>query len=68
MPPVETKDANTKYKPAFKGQTRVSGVKTTTAYKAEKIAENLGRPWAIVPMPRLNGRLLITEKTGFMNA
>lgn len=64
LPPVETKDANTKYKPAFKGQTRVSGVKTTTAYKAEKIAENLGRPWAVVPMP--DGRLLITEKTGFM--
>lgn len=64
LPPVETKGANTKYKPAFKGQTRVPGVKTTTAYKVEKIAENIGRPWAVVPMP--DGRLLITEKTGFM--
>lgn len=64
MPPVETKSANTNYKPAFAGQTRVAGVKTTTAYKAEIIAENLGRPWAVVPMP--DGRLLITEKKGTM--
>ncbi len=64
FPPVETKEANTNYKPAFKGQTRAPGVKTTTAYKVEMIAENLGRPWAVVPMP--DGRLLITEKTGFM--
>lgn len=64
FPPVETKAANTNYKPAFIGQTRVPGVKTTTAYKTEKIAENLGRPWAVIPMP--DGRLIITEKTGFM--
>ncbi|RYG38844.1 MAG: PQQ-dependent sugar dehydrogenase, partial [Chitinophagaceae bacterium] len=31
--PVETKDPNTNYKPAFAGQTRVSGVKTKTAFK-----------------------------------
>ena len=64
FPPVETKNANTDYKPAFNGQTRAPGVKTTTSYKAELIAENLGRPWAIVPMP--DGRLLITEKKGTM--
>ena len=63
-PPVETKKANTDYKPAFTGQTRIAGVKTVTPYKVEKIAEKLGRPWAIIPMP--NGRLLITEKTGYM--
>lgn len=64
LPPVETNKANSEYKSAFEGQTRIKGVKTTTAYKADKIAEALGRPWAIVPMP--DGRLMITEKSGYM--
>lgn len=64
FPPVETNRPNTDYQPAFKGQTRIAGVKTSTAYKVEKIAEKLGRPWAIVPMP--DGRLLITDKSGYM--
>jgi len=64
LPPVETNKANTDYKPVLKGQTRVAGVKTNTAYKVEKIAEKLGRPWAVVPMP--DGRLLVTDKSGFM--
>lgn len=64
LPPVETRKANTNYKSAFSGQTRINGVKTKTAFTADKIAEGLGRPWAVVPMP--DGRLLITEKTGYM--
>lgn len=64
LPPVETNKANSEYKPAFEGQTRIKGVKTTTPYKADKIAEKLGRPWAIVPMP--DGRLMVTEKSGYM--
>ena len=64
LPPVETRKANSDYKPAFTGQTRINGVRTTTAYKVEKIAERIGRPWAIVPLP--DGRLLVTEKSGFM--
>ena len=64
IPPVETKKANANYKPAFKGQTRIAGVKTVTPYKVEKIADKLGRPWAVIPLP--DGRLLITEKTGYM--
>lgn len=63
--PVETKDANTKYKPAFAGQTRVASVKTKTAYTEEKLVEGLGRPWAIIAFP--GDRLLMTEKTGYMN-
>ena len=59
-----TDKANADYKPAFSGQTRVGAVKTTTSYKVDKIAENLGRPWAVVPMP--DGRLLISEKSGFI--
>jgi aldose sugar dehydrogenase len=63
-PPVETQNPNTDYKPAHNGQTRVAGVKTKTAYKVDKIAEKLGLPWAIIPLP--DGRLLITEKKGSM--
>ena len=64
LPPVETMSPNTDYKPAFAGQTRIRGVKTTTPYKVEKIAKDIGRPWAIVPLP--DGRFLVTDKTGFM--
>lgn len=64
LPPVETKKANANYEPAFKGQTRIAGTKTVTPYKAEVIAEKLGNPWAVIPMP--DGRLLITIKSGFM--
>ena len=64
MPPVETKKPNSKYKPAFVGQTRVGSVKTVTPYKVDKIAEKLGNPWAVIPLP--DGRLLITIKSGSM--
>jgi glucose/arabinose dehydrogenase len=62
--PVETKKANTSYKPAFEGQTRVGGVKTTTAYNVTKLTDELNNPWGIAQMP--DGRLLITEKKGTM--
>ena len=58
LPPTAT------YKPAFEGQTKIKPVTTTTPYKVEKIAEKLGKPWAIIPMP--DGRLMITEKSGFI--
>ncbi|MEO7045750.1 MAG: PQQ-dependent sugar dehydrogenase [Ferruginibacter sp.] len=64
LPPVETKAPNSNYKPAFSGQTRIAGVKTTTPYKVEKIAEKLGAPFAIVGMP--DGRLMVTIKSGYM--
>jgi aldose sugar dehydrogenase len=64
LPPVETKSPNTDYKPAFEGQTRITGIKTTTAYTVDKLNENTGIPWAIAPMP--DGRLLITDKRGYM--
>ncbi len=56
--------ANPNYKPAFEGQTRIKRVITTTPYKVEKIAEKLGSPWAIIPLP--DGRLLLTDRSGFM--
>lgn len=64
LPPVETQAPNSDYQPAFEGQTRVNGVKTTTPYQVEKIAENLERPWAVTAMP--DGRLLVTLKSGYM--
>ena len=64
LPPVETKSPYSNYKPAFAGQTRIGGVKTTTPYKVEKIANRLGAPFAIVSMP--DGRLMITIKSGYM--
>ena len=64
IPATGADKPNADYKPAFVGQTRIKKIITTTPYKVEKIAENLGRPWAIIPLP--DGRLMITEKSGFM--
>lgn len=61
---VETKSPNTDYKPAFAGQTRIAGVKTTTAYKGTVLSNGLNRPWGITSLP--DGRFLITEKGGTM--
>lgn len=64
LPPVETQNPNTNYSPAFTGQTRIAAVKTTTPYVVEKLAKNIGRPWAVIPYP--GNRVLITDKSGFM--
>jgi len=64
LPPVETRNANTDYKPAFKGQTRIAGVKTTTPYETKIITESLSSPWGVVELP--DGRLLVTENEGNM--
>ncbi|MCX2480309.1 PQQ-dependent sugar dehydrogenase [Pedobacter sp. MC2016-15] len=64
LPPVETQAANTKYKPAFAGQTRVAGVKTKTPYSVVILSKTLEHPWAIAPLP--DGRFLITQKMGTM--
>jgi len=63
-PPVETKKANTDYKPAFEGQTRIAGVKTNTPITSTVLTKSLKSPWGIAPLP--NGRLLITENAGQM--
>ncbi|MCR5889314.1 PQQ-dependent sugar dehydrogenase [Hymenobacter sp. J193] len=61
--PVETKAANTNYRPAFTGQTRVNGVTTPAgSYRATILTSSLANPWGITSLP--DGRLLVTEKAG----
>jgi glucose/arabinose dehydrogenase len=62
--PVETQTPNSNYKPAFKGQTRIGGVKTKTPVAVTVINSNLKNPWGIHVLP--DGRFLITEKAGTM--
>ena len=62
--PVEKLPPNNSYSPAFKGQTRIEGIKTKTTLDVKVLAEGLKRPWGITILP--DGRLLITEKTGTM--
>ncbi len=62
--PVETKSPNTDYKPAFAGQTRIGGVKTSTPIEGKVLTSDLKKPWGITSLP--DGRLLITEKGGTM--
>lgn len=62
--PVETMSPNSNYKSAFKGQTRITGVNTTTPYEGKVISNALNHPWAITILP--DGRLLVTEKEGNM--
>src|SRR5688572_5310663 len=64
LPPVETKQPNTDYKPAFAGQTRVAGIRTTSAFEGRVITSGLKNPWAIAVLP--DKRLLINEKGGNM--
>jgi glucose/arabinose dehydrogenase len=62
--PVETKDPNSQYKPAFRGQTRAPGVKTKTALNITLINSGLDHPWGLRSLP--DGRFLVTQKTGTM--
>ena len=61
---VETKQANTKYKPGFAGQTRIGAVVTKTPYEGKALTSSLKRPWGIAALP--DGRFLITEIEGNM--
>jgi aldose sugar dehydrogenase len=61
--PLETRVANApEQKPAFEGQTRICGIKSTTAFKVDVLAKGLEKPWAVEPLP--DGNLLVTEKPG----
>jgi glucose/arabinose dehydrogenase len=60
--PVESNTPNTTYKPAFPGQTRINGIKTTISYESTVLTTTLTNPWGVKSLP--DGRLLITEKGG----
>lgn len=62
--PLETQAANSNYKPAFEGQTRINAVKTTTPYQVDKLWGDTVKPWAVIVLP--DDRLLITFKAGYM--
>jgi glucose/arabinose dehydrogenase len=62
--PVEKNKANSDYKPAFAGQTRIGSVTTKTLYKDTVISTELKGPWGICVLP--DGRLLISGKPGTM--
>ncbi|AZA72376.1 PQQ-dependent sugar dehydrogenase [Chryseobacterium indoltheticum] len=64
-PSAKEEKPNTSYKPAFKGQTRIAPIKTSTPYNVEVLTKDLGKPWGIINLP--DGKFLITEKSGFMN-
>ncbi|MHA4896023.1 PQQ-dependent sugar dehydrogenase [Pedobacter sp. PWIIR3] len=63
-PPVEKNKANSDYKPAFAGQTRIGSVKSATSYVASVINTELKGPWGMHALP--DGRLLISGKPGTM--
>lgn len=63
LPPVETQQPNSpQYKPAFEGQTRIAGVKTSTGYSTKVVTGSLVKPWSMVLLP--DGRFLVTQKEG----
>ena len=62
--PVEKAKANSDYKPAVAGQTRIGSVTSKTPYTATVINTELKGPWGIHVLP--DGRLLISGKPGNM--
>lgn len=66
LPPVETDRPNAPGQtPAFPGQTRAPGVKTSVPLKVETIATGLDHPWALAFLP--DGRMLVSERSGRLN-
>lgn len=65
LAPVPTGKANTSYKPALEGQTRVRAVQTKTPYAVDKLTTDLEFPWAIIPFS--NNRFLISHRTGYLS-
>jgi glucose/arabinose dehydrogenase len=63
LPPVETEAPISKgQKSAFKGQTRIGGIKTKSLVKITAIASGLQSPWGLDFMP--DGRMMVSERPG----
>ncbi len=62
LPPVETREPNTTYTPAFAGQTRAPGVETQTQFTTTTFASGLNSPWGMANLP--NGKIIVSEKGG----
>ena len=60
--PVENREPNTSYTPAFEGQTRTYGIRTSTPLKTEVLTSSLNSPWGITQLP--DGKFLVTQKAG----
>jgi glucose/arabinose dehydrogenase len=61
---VEVNAPNSRYAPAFAGQTRIRGVRTETQFVTRIVTDQLTNPWGITSLP--DGGLLITQKGGQM--
>lgn len=61
--PLDTRAPNAPdQRPAFPGQTRTCGVKSSVAFDVLVLAKGLEHPWAVEPLP--GGDLLVTERPG----
>lgn len=60
--PLEARNKNTDYTPAFEGQTRAPRAKSAGAVAVTTVASGLARPWSLEFLP--DGRMLVTEKAG----
>jgi len=59
----ETRPPNNKaFSPAFKGQTRAPGIKTSFKLDVTTVAQGLSNPWAFEFLP--DGRVLLSERSG----
>lgn len=60
--PLETRPRETRYEPAFPGQTRICSVDSKVNFSTTVITRSLDHPWAVEPLP--DGDLLVSEKPG----
>ena len=60
--PVAQGAPNSRFTPAFEGQTRAPEAVSGVSIDTEEIASGLDHPWAIVFLP--DGRMLVTERAG----
>ena len=60
--PLETRPANSPYKPALPGQTRAPLKTAGVKFAVQTLAEGLDHPWGLDFLP--GGQMLVTERPG----